>query len=34
MLGGKVTITTKPQFHLNHERDNEQEEKKHLTLQR
>lgn len=32
MLGGYVTIKTLPQYHLNHERDNE--EGKHLTLQR
>jgi hypothetical protein len=33
MLGGTVSIKTKPQYHLNHERDNE-EGCKHLTFQR
>jgi hypothetical protein len=33
MLGGTVTIKTKSQYHLNHERDNE-EGCKHLTFQR
>jgi len=33
MIGGFVTITTKPQYHLNHERDNE-EGCTHLTIQR
>ena len=32
MMGGIKRITTKPQYHLNHERDNE--EGKHLTIQR
>jgi hypothetical protein len=33
LLGGTVTIKTKPQYHLNHERDNE-EGCKHLVVQR
>ena len=33
LLGGTATIKTKPQYHLNHERDNE-ENCKHLTFQR
>jgi hypothetical protein len=34
MLGGIKRIKTKPQYHLNHERDNEQENCKHLIWQR